>query len=104
MTRYFIFGRSYRRGDDYVRCDRRSSAIIAPGVGETRAEEELSLGRCLALARRGVMREVTAGQVGERRMMANAFGEVADRLRSFQVKAAPHFYERRFHHGRERRN
>ena len=47
MTRYFIFGRRYRSGDDYVRCDRRTSAIIAPGVGETDAAEELSLRRCL---------------------------------------------------------
>ena len=48
-TRYFIFGERYKSGDDYVRCNPNRSVIVAPRVGETEANEELSLDRCVAL-------------------------------------------------------
>jgi hypothetical protein len=98
MTHYFIFGQRYRTGDDYVRCDRRRSTIVAPGVGETDADEELSLRRCLAFARRGTLHEVTAAKVGERRSMIDAFGAVAELLRAVR-SAAPAVYQRRFNNG-----
>jgi hypothetical protein len=58
FPRYFIFGNEYRAGDDYVRCEaNRNSVVVAPGVGEVPAGEELAFERCLSLVRRGVMSE-----------------------------------------------
>ncbi len=66
-TRYFIFSDRYRAGDDYVRCNPNRAIIVAPRVGETDASEELSLGRCIELADRGILSEVSPSLVGERR-------------------------------------
>jgi hypothetical protein len=65
-TRFFIFSDRYNTGDDYVRCNPNRSVIVAPRVGEIDANEELSLDRCLSLAKRGILTEVNSSLVGER--------------------------------------
>ena len=65
-TRYFIFNDRYTTGDDYVRCNPNRSTLVAPNVGETEAHEELSLDRCVALAKRGILTEVYSSLIGER--------------------------------------
>jgi hypothetical protein len=68
-TRFFIFSDrhdKYKTGDDYVRCNPNRSVIVAPRVGETDANDELSLDRCLSLAKSGILTEVISSLVGER--------------------------------------
>lgn len=60
FPRFFVFGEQYLPGDDYVRCDRPEHAVIvAPGVGEVPATDELSLDRCVSLVRQGRMMEAS---------------------------------------------
>ena len=67
FPRYFVFGRLYSPGDDYVRCDRpRRSMVVAPGGGEVLSGEELTLERCLAFVRQGVMCETNEQYIGKR--------------------------------------
>jgi hypothetical protein len=61
FPRYFIFGKNYHAGDDYVRCEgRRKSVVVAPGVGEVPAGDELAFERCLSFVSHGVMTEAPA--------------------------------------------
>jgi hypothetical protein len=58
FPRFFVFGERYVPGDDYVRCDRpEHSILVAPGVGEIPATDELSLDRCVSLVIQGRMIE-----------------------------------------------
>jgi hypothetical protein len=58
FPRFFVFGERYSPGDDYVRCDRpEHSVLVAPGVGEIPATDELSLDRCMSLVNQGRMME-----------------------------------------------
>jgi hypothetical protein len=67
LTRFFIFGQEYRPGDDYVRCEgQRRSVVVAPGVGEVPAGDELAFDRCLRLASKGVMREADPDEILQR--------------------------------------
>jgi hypothetical protein len=60
FPRYFAFGSNYTPGEDYVRCDHPDRTIlVVPGVGESSANEELSLPRCLEFVRQGVLVETT---------------------------------------------
>ncbi len=68
LTRFFVFGDDYRAGDDYVRCEgQRRSVVVAPGVGEVPAGDELAFDRCLRLVSNGVMREVDPNEILNRR-------------------------------------
>jgi hypothetical protein len=68
LTRFFIFGNQYRAGDDYVRCEgQRKSVVVAPGVGEVQAGDELAFDRCLRLVSNGVMREVDPNEILKQR-------------------------------------
>jgi hypothetical protein len=68
LTRFFIFGNEYRAGDDYVRCEgQRKSVVVAPGVGEVQAGDELAFDRCLRLVSNGVMREVELNEIMKQR-------------------------------------
>lgn len=60
FPRFFVFGERYVPGDDYVRCDRpEHSVLVAPGVGEIPATDELSLDRCVSLVIQGRMIEAS---------------------------------------------
>jgi hypothetical protein len=64
LTRFFVFGKEYRPGDDYIRCEgQRRSVVVAPGVGEVPAGDELAFDRCLRLASKGVIREVDPNEI-----------------------------------------
>ena len=66
FPRYFAFGK-YAPGEDYVRCDRPDrSVLVVPDVGETPADDELSLNRCLEFVRQGVLVEMTCDNVNRR--------------------------------------
>jgi hypothetical protein len=65
FPRYFAFGDRYAPGDDYVRCDRpERSVVVAPGVGEALAGDELSLERCLTFVTQGILSETNEETVG----------------------------------------
>ncbi|HEY2827687.1 MAG TPA: hypothetical protein VGJ04_08820 [Pirellulales bacterium] len=60
FPRYFIFGRRYAPGDDYVRCDDpQKSFVVVPGFGEATATHELALSKCLSFVQRGTMSEAS---------------------------------------------
>ena len=66
FPRYFAFG-SYAPGEDYVRCDRPDrTVLVVPGLGESPADEELSLPRCLEFVRQGVLVETTRDVIDRR--------------------------------------
>ena len=68
MTRFFIFGKEYHAGDDYVRCEgQQNSVVVAPGVGEVPAGDELAFDKCLRLVSNGVMREVDPNEILKQR-------------------------------------
>jgi hypothetical protein len=65
FPRYFAFSDRYAPGDDYVRCDRpERSVLVAPGVGEALASDELSLERCLKFVTQGILSETNRETVG----------------------------------------
>ena len=67
FPRYFIFGKEYRAGDDYVRCEGRGkSTVVAPGVGEVPAGDELVLERCMNFVSRGVTREAERNEIRQK--------------------------------------
>jgi hypothetical protein len=64
FPRYFAFGHSYMPNEDYVRCDSpQRSFVVSPGAGEVVAEQSLSLPRCLAFVRQGVMSETSGAEI-----------------------------------------
>ncbi len=71
--RFFAFGRKYFPGDDYVRCDHQGeSVVVAPGVGEQKATEELSLPHCISFVRQGIMCETNRETVSAPRRSPGA--------------------------------
>jgi len=67
FPRYFAFGSNYAPGADYVRCDRPDrTMLVVPGVGESPANEELSLPRCLEFVPQGVLMETTLDVIDRR--------------------------------------
>ena len=98
MTRYFIFGQNYKAGDDYVRCERGHCMVVVPGVGETDANAELSLGRCLGFVRRNVMSEIST--VGQRQPLRDWLNAMSNRWNAFtkRFKYAWITLQRRLNH------
>jgi hypothetical protein len=75
FPRFFAFGPKYAPGDDYVRCDQHEkSVLVAPGVGEQTANDELSLERCISFVNQGIMCETSREAVSR-----NPFLQTADR-------------------------
>ena len=73
FPRFFAFGRDYAPGEDYVRCDQQGqSVLVAPGVGEQTATDELSLERCLSFVNQGIMCETSREIVSRKPFLQTA--------------------------------